>query len=405
MTDEINDTAVPADATALAATPAPAITALTSAYTRELADRILNQIEVHHRTLKSVCRDDGMPSYNTVYGWVVRDVDGFRARYHRALEIGRPRGAKASLYTAEMSERIIREAEAQRSLHDICQDEGMPAYRTVLGWLARHRDFALRFDNACAAGTPPDGGGSIYTRALADHILGLLASGRTPHDICLDDDMPAERTLYLWVEEDRDGFAARFYAAKEAGRAYRRRGTCYTPELATRILEEIVDGRSVRQIARMPGMPSASTIYLWIETDRDGFAARFHQARRWHLMGVADEMREIADDGRNDFMEQRARDGDPAATHYSETAKRSRLRIDVRRWTLAKEMPEVYGKGPAAAAAKPEESEEAQAWTAYLKLVDGKSRGWPIQTVDEAAWAAFKARFPGFPYGVGQDKA
>jgi len=30
----------------------------------------------------------------------------------------------------------------------------MPAYRTVLGWLARHRDFALRYADARAIGDP-----------------------------------------------------------------------------------------------------------------------------------------------------------------------------------------------------------------------------------------------------------
>ena len=91
------------------------------------------------RPLLSVCRDDGIPAYATVYGWVLRDVEGFAGRYARARDIGGRRGARAIHYTAELADHILREVERGRSLHDVCRDDGLPAYRTVLGWTARPR--------------------------------------------------------------------------------------------------------------------------------------------------------------------------------------------------------------------------------------------------------------------------
>jgi hypothetical protein len=85
------------------------------------------------RALLGVCRDDGIPAYNTVYGWVLRDVEGFGGRYARAWDIGGRRGARAIRYTAEIADRILREVERGRSLHDACRDDGIPAYATMLG--------------------------------------------------------------------------------------------------------------------------------------------------------------------------------------------------------------------------------------------------------------------------------
>lgn len=38
-------------------------------------------------SLKSICRDEGMPNRSTVQGWAFDDVDGFYGKYVRAREI------------------------------------------------------------------------------------------------------------------------------------------------------------------------------------------------------------------------------------------------------------------------------------------------------------------------------
>ena len=244
-----------------------------------------------------------------------------------------------SRYTTELADYILREVERGRSLHDVCRDDGLPAYCTVLGWTARIREFATRYDRARAIGNPRHGGETLYTAELADRILAGLAGGRTLHDICLDDDMPSCRTVYHWVSEDHEGFTARYYQARDAGRCTMGRPTLYTPELAERILHELGDGRTVRDICRAAGMPSSSTVRLWVVEDRDGFAARFHRAREFACHDMAEEIVEIVDDGRNDWMERRTRTGECKIVPNRENIQRTRLRYQARCRLLSQTLP------------------------------------------------------------------
>jgi transposase-like protein len=399
MTEEMKDETIPHDASITAASP---MSRYARRYTPELAERILNEV-LTGRALHRVCRDEGIPAYPTVYGWVLRDVEGFAARYARARDIGGRRGARAIQYSTELGERILREIESGRSLHDICRDDGMPNYSTALGWTARLREFAARYHRARAIGHPRHGGKVLYTDAIADRILAALASGRTLHDICLDDDMPSERTVYQWVSDDHAGFCARYYTARAAGRARMGRPTLYSPELADRILFELSEGRTVRDVCRADGMPASSTVRLWVLEDRGDFGARYRQARAFAQDDMRDEILEIVDDGRNDWMERRTRDGHTETVPYRENIQRSRLRYDARRWMASNQLPKRRDKQDTPNA----KDDEALAWEVYIKLVEGKSRGLPSEDipVDEAAWAAFETRFPGFPYGVGQRTA
>lgn len=58
-----------------------------SKYTAKIADRICSELS-NGRTLRSVCRDDGMPHESTVRAWVLDDLHGFYTQYTRAREIG-----------------------------------------------------------------------------------------------------------------------------------------------------------------------------------------------------------------------------------------------------------------------------------------------------------------------------
>ena len=388
MTAENEDPAPTAGHAPSASTPASSHRKLASLYTAELAERILNEVQ-RGRALLSVCRDDGIPSYNTVYGWVVRDVEGFAARYARARDIGGRRGARAIQYTDELADYILREVERGRSLHDICRDDGLPAYCTVLGWTNRLSEFAARYDRARAIGNPPRGGVTLYTAELADRILAGLASGRTLHDVCLDDDMPCYRTVYQWVSEDREGFTARYFQARDAGRCKLGRPTLYTPELANRILHELGDGRTVRDICRAVGMPASATVRLWVVEDRDGFGARYHRARAFAHDEMEEELLEIVDDDRNDWMERRTRSGGREIVPNHENVRRSRLRYEAR-WKILSNWPKFCSRIAAEAKA-----EAINPWAEILRLVDGKSRGLPSQhqPIDPRELEEFKRKF------------
>jgi hypothetical protein len=254
----------------------------------------------------------------------------------------------------------------------------LPAYRTVLGWTVRIREFGARYHRARAIGNPRHGGENLYSDELADRILAALAAGRTLHDICLDDDMPSDRTVYHWVSDDHEGFTARYYQARAAGRCKMGRPTLYTPELADRILFELSDGRTLRDICRAEGMPSTATIRLWALEDRDGFAARYRTARENAYHDMSDEILEIIDDGRNDWMERRARDGGFETVPNPESVPRSRLRLDGRTWLLKNRLPKFYGHQVGTDDQdKAIDEKPIDPWAELLKSVDGKTRGLP----------------------------
>lgn len=56
-------------------------------YTADLAQEICAKL-AEGRTLRSVCKDDGVPPESTVRTWVLDDREGFAAQYARAREIG-----------------------------------------------------------------------------------------------------------------------------------------------------------------------------------------------------------------------------------------------------------------------------------------------------------------------------
>lgn len=58
-----------------------------SDFSAEIAKEICAKL-AEGRTLRDVCRDDGMPSESTVRTWALDDREGFSAQYTRAREIG-----------------------------------------------------------------------------------------------------------------------------------------------------------------------------------------------------------------------------------------------------------------------------------------------------------------------------
>ena len=57
----------------------------------------------------------------------------------------------------------------------------------------------------------------------------------------------------------------------------------------------------------------------------------------------ADEIIEIADDARNDWMDKYNNDGEVIRVVDHEVVQRSRLRMDARRWLAGKLRPKKYG--------------------------------------------------------------
>jgi hypothetical protein len=58
-----------------------------SLYTPELADKVCEEL-ASGRTLRDVCRDEGMPTETTIRHWVLENREGFSSQYARAREVG-----------------------------------------------------------------------------------------------------------------------------------------------------------------------------------------------------------------------------------------------------------------------------------------------------------------------------
>lgn len=129
--------------------------------------------------------------------------------------------------------------------------------------------------------------------------------------------------------------------AKKIGRPCR-----LTARLATRICMRLIDGESLRQICDDEKMPGRTTVKRWLAKGssekadpmyRD-FRTQYAHAREIQAEMLVDEILEIADDSRNDWMERHGyRMPDP------EAIQRSKVRIEARKWLAAKLLPKLYG--------------------------------------------------------------
>ena len=70
---------------------------------------------------------------------------------------------------------------------------------------------------------------------------------------------------------------------------------------------------------------------------------QYAKARELQADTIFDEMFDIADDGSNDWMLKKSGDDEIEVLNH-EHVQRSRLRIDTRKWALARMAPKKYGE-------------------------------------------------------------
>lgn len=116
------------------------------------------------------------------------------------------------------------------------------------------------------------------------------------------------------------------------------RPSTFSQEIADKVCDLIADGKSLRQIEAMDGMPGTSTMVRWLQDDPE-FRAQYAHAREIQAELLADELIEIADDGRNDWMTLES--GNTVVDQ--EAIQRSKLRIDTRKWIASRLLPKKYG--------------------------------------------------------------
>jgi len=112
----------------------------------------------------------------------------------------------------------------------------------------------------------------------------------------------------------------------------------YSPDLAALICSMIAEGMSLRAVCRMDDMPDKSTVFRWLAT-HDEFRDQYARATEARADAFAEEIIEISDDGSNDTYTDE--DGGEHVNH--DVIQRSRLRVDTRKWLMARMKPKKYG--------------------------------------------------------------
>jgi hypothetical protein len=120
----------------------------------------------------------------------------------------------------------------------------------------------------------------------------------------------------------------------------------YSPEVVDRICERLADGVSLITICKDEAMPSKSTVMKWLadkDPQYDDLRAKYKIAREIQELHIYEELKDIADDSSNDYMERTLKNGDTVLALNIENVHRSRLRVDTRKFLLRVMNPKKYG--------------------------------------------------------------
>lgn len=114
----------------------------------------------------------------------------------------------------------------------------------------------------------------------------------------------------------------------------------FTEEIALQICELISDGLTTRQVCAQLDIPK-TTFNRWLNSI-PSFRDQYARAKEQAMDDMADEILEIADDGTGDRKTEIGRDGREYEVIDNEVLQRSRLRVDTRKWLMAKLAPKKY---------------------------------------------------------------
>lgn len=120
------------------------------------------------------------------------------------------------------------------------------------------------------------------------------------------------------------------------------RPTKYKERTANAICARLMMGESLISICNRKYYPAKRTVMYWL-TRHERFMHQYREAREFQQEFLYEEMFDIADDGSNDWMEKRKKDGDVEIVLDREHVSRSKLRIETRMWAMARMAPKRYG--------------------------------------------------------------
>ena len=122
----------------------------------------------------------------------------------------------------------------------------------------------------------------------------------------------------------------------------RGRPTTYTKRVGEKLCLLLEQGKSLREICAMDGMPSTSVFYQWYKRNPE-FAERYADARALQAILMDDDLQAVADDSSRDYRTEE-RDGRNVEVVDHEHIQRSKLRVDTMKFRMSKMAPRLYGE-------------------------------------------------------------
>lgn len=110
----------------------------------------------------------------------------------------------------------------------------------------------------------------------------------------------------------------------------------YTQELADEICERLSEGQSLRTVCSDDKMPSRKTVFSWMRKHPD-FLNQYARAKQEAADALAEEILDISDDAEAAIK-------GTAEKKSSAMAQAYRLRVDTRKFIMAKMKPKKYGE-------------------------------------------------------------
>lgn len=116
----------------------------------------------------------------------------------------------------------------------------------------------------------------------------------------------------------------------------------YNAKVVEEVIPRVANGETLSAIFREKGeaFPPIATFRNWVTEDVNGLAARYARARENQSESWADSILEISDETSRDTIEDD--NGYEKCNH--EWISRSRLKVDTRKWLMAKLHPRQYGE-------------------------------------------------------------
>jgi hypothetical protein len=124
----------------------------------------------------------------------------------------------------------------------------------------------------------------------------------------------------------------------------RGRPSTYDPEIAAEICALIPSHRTRISdlLATDERFPCETTFYKWLMRHED-FAVIYTRAREARTQLMEEEILEISDEVNGDAYVEYDKDGQPFAKLDGEAIQRSKLKVETRKWLMAKLQPRKYG--------------------------------------------------------------